>query len=405
MGEICEAAGVPYLVDACQAVGQIPVDPARCAATTWPGPPASSCAARAGIGFLYVSDRALERGDYPLGLDMRGAERLGEDGFELADGARRFENWEFPYALVLGLGEAARYALEVGIESAGGLARELAAHARERLSALPGVSPGPRAGASARSSPRRSPAGTPTRDRPPAARAEHQHQRRRPARTARRCRCVAGLPPLLQHPRGGRHVGAMRSRLVVQEEAAHDRASRRSVRVRRVEGAPVVAVRLGSAAGGREEPIPGQALLTGRMLTEGTRRRDWRRIAERGREQGDGPVRATARSRAIGVSVDALARDWELALEWAAELLLESAFPEDRCAWLARQAAAELESLADQPDVKTVWGFHKQLYSPHPRSRPLHGSAESLLGLTPADCAELPPPGVRRTASSPRWPA
>jgi zinc protease len=89
----------------------------------------------------------------------------------------------------------------------------------------------------------------------------------------------------------------------------------------------------------------------------------------------------------IGVSVDALAADWELALEWAVELLLESAFPEDRCTWLSRQAAAELESLADQPDVKTVWGFHKQLYSPHPRSRPLHGSAESLAGLTPDDCA------------------
>jgi selenocysteine lyase/cysteine desulfurase len=71
---------------------------------------------------------------------MRGAERRGEDGFELADGARRFENWEFPYALVLGLGEAARYALAVGTELAGELAADLAAHARERLSALPGVS-------------------------------------------------------------------------------------------------------------------------------------------------------------------------------------------------------------------------------------------------------------------------
>src|SRR5262249_8393391 len=72
---------------------------------------------------------------------------------------------------------------------------------------------------------------------------------------------------------------------------------------------------------------------------------------------------------------------------WAAELLREPVFPEDRCAWIARQTAAELESLADQPEVRTAWGFLDQLYAPHPRSRPLQGSAESLLALAPHDCA------------------
>lgn len=160
------------------------------------------------------------------------------------------------------------------------------------------------------------------------------------------------------------------------------------MRVRRVEGAPVVAIRLSLQAGARHEPIPGQALLTGRMLTEGTRRRDWRRIAEDAEGKGM-IVQSNGDFDGIGVSVDALAKDWELALEWAAELLLDSAFPEDRCAWLGRQAAAELESLADQPEVKTAWGFLEQLYTPHPRSRPLHGNEASLLALTPADCAEF----------------
>ena len=140
VGEICETAGVPYLVDACQAVGQIPVDPVKLRCDYLGGTARKFLRGPRGLGFLYVSDRALARGDYPLGLDMRGAERRGEDGFELVDGARRFENWEFPYALVLGLGEAARYALAVGVELAGGLAADLAAHVRGRLSALPGVS-------------------------------------------------------------------------------------------------------------------------------------------------------------------------------------------------------------------------------------------------------------------------
>jgi zinc protease len=159
-----------------------------------------------------------------------------------------------------------------------------------------------------------------------------------------------------------------------------------AMRVRRVEGAPVVAVRVWVRAGARVETLPGQALLTGRMLSEGTRTRDWRRIADDA--EGKGMVLSSYGTfECHCVSIDALARDWELALEWAAELMLTPSFPEDRCTWLAKQAAAELESLADQPEVKTSWGFLEQLYTPHPRSRPIHGSEESLLALTPADCA------------------
>src|SRR5438876_345192 len=91
-----------------------------------------------GIGFLYVSDRMLERGAFPLFLDMRGADWTDPDAFRLADGASGFENWEFAYALVAGLGGAARSALAVG---AGGRerARRLAALLRPQLAEIPGV--------------------------------------------------------------------------------------------------------------------------------------------------------------------------------------------------------------------------------------------------------------------------
>lgn len=139
-GAICEERGVPYLLDACQAVGQISVDASRLRCDYLAGTARKFLRGPRGLGFLYVSDRALERGDYPIGIDMRGADRTGEGlGFTLAPGARRFENWEFPYALVLGMGEAARYALEVGVEEGGARAAELAAYARETLAALPGV--------------------------------------------------------------------------------------------------------------------------------------------------------------------------------------------------------------------------------------------------------------------------
>jgi selenocysteine lyase/cysteine desulfurase len=139
VGEVCESLGVPYLIDACQAVGQLPIDTARLRCDYLGGTARKFLRGPRGMGFLYVSDRALDRGDYPLGIDMEGASLKERCGLDLVEGARRFENWEFPYALVLGMGEAARYALEVGVEEAGERAAGLAAYARERLNALPGV--------------------------------------------------------------------------------------------------------------------------------------------------------------------------------------------------------------------------------------------------------------------------
>jgi len=168
-----------------------------------------------------------------------------------------------------------------------------------------------------------------------------------------------------------------------------------SVRVRRVAGPPVVAVRVWLAGGARVEAIPGQALITGRLLGEGTRRRDWRTLAEQ--IEALGMLLSTWGSfESHGVALDALAGDWETALEWAAEVALEPTFPEERCRWLTRQAAGELESLADQPEVRTAWGFLEQLYAPHRRALPLHGTAESLATLTPAECAAFHRPDSRR---------
>jgi len=139
LGEVAEAAGVPYLVDGCQAVGQIPVDVAKLRCDFFSGTARKFLRGPRGIGFLYVSERALQRGDFPLYIDMRGADWVSADSFAPVPDARRFENWEFAYSLVLGLGEAARYALEVGVERGGRRARELAAALRSRLSGIGGI--------------------------------------------------------------------------------------------------------------------------------------------------------------------------------------------------------------------------------------------------------------------------
>ncbi len=139
LGEVAEAAGVPYLVDGCQAVGQIPVDVAKLRCDFFSGTARKFLRGPRGIGFLYVSDRALQRGDFPLYIDMRGADWVSADDFAPAPDARRFENWEFAYSLLLGLGEAARYALAVGVERGGGRARDLAATLRRKLAEVSGI--------------------------------------------------------------------------------------------------------------------------------------------------------------------------------------------------------------------------------------------------------------------------
>jgi selenocysteine lyase/cysteine desulfurase len=139
LGEVAETAGVPYLVDGCQAVGQIPVDVAKIRCDFFSGTGRKFLRGPRGIGFLYVSDRALQRGDFPLYIDMRGADWVSADSFAPVLDARRFENWEFAYSLVLGLGEAARYALAVGVERGGRRARELAATLRSKVSGITGI--------------------------------------------------------------------------------------------------------------------------------------------------------------------------------------------------------------------------------------------------------------------------
>lgn len=139
IGEICHEAGVPYIVDACQAVGQMPIDVGRLHCDYLAAATRKFMRGPRGLGFLYVSDRVLEAGAYPITVDMHGADWTAAEDFVLKPDARRFEGWEISHALVLGAGAAAAYALEVGIEQARDRSWALAAYARERLAETHGV--------------------------------------------------------------------------------------------------------------------------------------------------------------------------------------------------------------------------------------------------------------------------
>jgi selenocysteine lyase/cysteine desulfurase len=139
VGEVCESLDVPYLLDACQAVGQIPIDVTRLKCDYLTATARKFLRGPRGIGFMYASDKALDRGDHPLFVDMRGATWVEPDQYEIAPTAMRYEDWEFSYALVLGLGAAAAYAVDVGIGVASARAFSLARRLRDGISSMPGA--------------------------------------------------------------------------------------------------------------------------------------------------------------------------------------------------------------------------------------------------------------------------
>ena len=137
VGEIANRHGIPYLLDACQAVGQMPVDVAALGCDFLSATGRKFLRGPRGTGFLYIRKpriAALE----PAMIDHFAAPWVAPDRYELRGDARRFETWENSYALRAGLGAAAAYAGEIGIEAIQARAWGLAEELRGRLADLPG---------------------------------------------------------------------------------------------------------------------------------------------------------------------------------------------------------------------------------------------------------------------------
>ncbi len=139
IGTICRQQDTLYLVDACQSVGQMPLEVEHIGCDFLSATARKFLRGPRGLGFLYVSDRALDAGLEPLFPDLHGADWIEADVFQPLPDARRFENWEFPFALVLGLGRAADYALDLGLEPIRHRSWALAASARDGLAEIDGV--------------------------------------------------------------------------------------------------------------------------------------------------------------------------------------------------------------------------------------------------------------------------
>lgn len=139
VGRIARAHGIPYLLDACQAAGQMPINVRELGCDMLTATGRKFLRGPRGTGFLYIRREFLKDVE-PAMIDLFGAPWIGgPQGYQLRADARRFETWETNYAARLGLGIAVDYALSLGVERIERRCRLLAEQLRRELVEIPGV--------------------------------------------------------------------------------------------------------------------------------------------------------------------------------------------------------------------------------------------------------------------------
>lgn len=138
VGAVARGHDIPFLLDACQSVGQLPIDVDAIGCDMLAATSRKYLRGPRGQGFLYVRSSMLDRLSPPF-VETESVSTVDPDGYVLHDSAQRFETWEKNYANVLGLGAAVSYALDVGVDAIWERIQLLAQTMREGLDSIDGV--------------------------------------------------------------------------------------------------------------------------------------------------------------------------------------------------------------------------------------------------------------------------
>jgi cysteine desulfurase/selenocysteine lyase len=135
---ICRDAGVATFVDACQSIGQLPVDVRAIGCDVLTGTGRKWLRGPRGTGLIYVRS-GFAQVLRPIGIDGRSATWDAVDHYRLENGAQRFIPFETPVAVRLGLGAAIDHTLDLGIDAIAARVTSVAEELRSLLGDLAGV--------------------------------------------------------------------------------------------------------------------------------------------------------------------------------------------------------------------------------------------------------------------------
>ena len=138
VGRIARRNHIPYLLDACQTAGQMPLRVEELGCDMLAATGRKYLRGPRGTGFLYIRQSMLERLE-PTPIDMCSAEWSAREEYKLRQDARRFEISGGSVACQLGLGVAIEYAMAVGLDNIAARVAMLAEQLREKLAKIPGV--------------------------------------------------------------------------------------------------------------------------------------------------------------------------------------------------------------------------------------------------------------------------
>jgi cysteine desulfurase / selenocysteine lyase len=138
VGRLCREAGVLFVLDACQSIGQLPVDVEELGCAVLAGNGRKFLRGPRGTGFLYMRPELIPLIE-PVMLDLHAATWTAPDRYEIREDARRFEMWEADVAARIALGVAVDHALGWGIDAIADRNALLADGLRRRLDDIPGV--------------------------------------------------------------------------------------------------------------------------------------------------------------------------------------------------------------------------------------------------------------------------